>query len=290
MFKAKSLIAIVVAVLLVGGGLYYYRGAEGKPAPSAAARATSDVLVFTSPPRESAEEAELTYKPIAEYLSRVTGKRVVYKYPGTWGVYRTEMLNDAYDVVFDGPHFVDYRVQKLRHNVLAKLPEIHEFVIVVRQDEKLQSAAELAGKTFCSQSPPNLGSLIVLSQFHNASRQPILVPTKGWKEIYDGVMSRRCVGGVMPLANLTKFDQDEKHTRVIFKNRGIPNQAFTASSRVTPEDQAKIAAALTAPEATVPTEKLRARFNVTERLVTANNAEYAGISDYLRGEFGFFQQ
>lgn len=289
MLKAKSIIAVAVAVLLIGGGFYYYRSAEGKPAPSTA-KATSDVLVFTSPPRETAEEAELTYKPIAEYLSRVTGKRVVYKYPGTWGVYRTEMLNDAYDIVFDGPHFVDYRVQKLHHNVLAKLPEIHEFVIIVRQDDKVQSPAELAGKTFCSQSPPNLGSLIVLSQFHNASRQPILVPTKGWKEIYDGVMARRCVGGVMPLANLEKFDQDEKHTRIIFKNRGIPNQAFTASSRVAPEDQAKIAAALTAPEATVPTERLRARFNVTDRLVTSSNAEYAGISEYLRGEFGFFQQ
>lgn len=291
MLKAKPLIAIAVAVLLVGGGFYYYRSAEGKPgAPSSMTRSTSDVLVFTSPPRETPEEAELTYKPVAEYLSRVTGKRVVYKYPGTWGVYRTEMLNDSYDIVFDGPHFVDYRVQKLHHNVLAKLPEIHEFVIIVRQDEKLQSSADLAGKTFCSQSPPNLGSLIVLSQFHNASRQPVLVPTKGWKEIYEGVMSRRCVGGVLPLANLAKFDQDEKHTRIIFKNRGIPNQAFTASARVSPEDQAKIAAALTSPEGTVPTERLRARFNVPERLVTASNAEFAGISDYLRGEFGFFQQ
>lgn len=285
MSSAKLLFSVVVLALLAGGTFYYYRPAEGKPAP-AAAQATNDVLVFTSPPREPPEDAELTYKPIADYLSGAIGKRVVYKYPSTWGLYRTEMLNGSYDIILDGPHFTDYRAQKMQYNVLVKMPQIHEFVIIVRKDENISSVAQLVGKTFCSEPPPNLGSLVALAQFEDPGKQPVIVPTKGWKSIYAGVASQRCVGGVLPLATLTKFDTDGL-VKVVFKNRGLPNQAFSAGPRVSPDVQAKIAAALTAPEAADPTEKLRARFNVGDRFVTTSNTEYAGVALYLRNEFGF---
>ncbi len=289
MSQAKLLISVVVLALATSGGLYYYQQAEGKPAPAAVQakhQPGDQVLVLTSPPRETAEEGQRIYQPIAQYLSRQTGKRIVYKHPGTWGSYRTEMLNGSYDIVFDGPHFVDYRVQKLQYNVLAKIPEIHEFVVITHKDEPIHSVADLAGKTFCSEPPPNLGALVALSQFSDPSRQPMIVPTKGWAAIYEGVTTNRCAGGIMPLANLKKFDKNGL-TRILFKSDGMQNQAFTAGPRVTPEDQAKIAAALTSPEAAGPTEKLRARFNVGERFVAATNAEYAGMAQYLRNEFGF---
>jgi ABC-type nitrate/sulfonate/bicarbonate transport system substrate-binding protein len=287
MSKSRLLLYIVALALAGGGALYQYQFADGKPAPAATEQvAAASVIILTSPPRETAEEAELLYKPIADYLSQVIGKRVVYKYPGTWGVYRTEMLNGSYDIVFDGPHFVDYRVQKLQHNLLAKMPEIHEFVIIAHKDEPLKSIADLAGKTFCSEPPPNLGALVALAQFENPSRQPVVVPTKGWGGIYEAVTARRCAAGVLPLANLKKFDKDGL-ARILFKNQGLPNQAFSAGPRVTLEDQAKISAAMTAPEASGPTEKLRTRFNVGESFVSATNAEYNGVSQYLRNEFGF---
>jgi ABC-type phosphate/phosphonate transport system substrate-binding protein len=288
MSKPKLVLAVAVVALL-GGGTAYYLGATPKrtldqPAPAVAA---AETLIFTSPPRETPEEGELTYKPLVDYLSQVTGKKIVYKHPGTWGVYRTEMLAGNYDIVFDGPHFVDYRVQRLGHTTLAKLAEIHEFVIIARKDDKANAVADLAGKTFCTQSPPNLGALIALSQFKDGAQQPVLVPTKGWAGIQEGVATGRCTGGIMPLANLKKLDKDDV-MKVLFKSQPMVNQGFTASARVTPEDRARIAAALTAPEAAAPTEKLRTRFNAGERLVAANNAEYEGISEVLRAEWGFF--
>jgi ABC-type phosphate/phosphonate transport system substrate-binding protein len=277
----------IVAIAVIGGGAYYYFNTVGKRPEVATGPSQNATLVLTSAPRETPEEGELVYKPIADYLSQVTGKRIVYRHPGTWGVYRTEMLNGAYDIVLDGPHFVDYRVQKLQHNLLVKMPEVHEFVVITHKDERVTNVAELAGKTFCSEPPPNLGALVALAQFNDPSRQPMVVPTKGWKGIYDGVAEKRCVGGVLPLANLKKFDTEGAVAKILFKSNGMPNQAFTAGPRVTPEDQTKIIAAMTAPEAAGPTEKLRARFNVGERFVTTSNAEYAGIGQYLKNEFGF---
>lgn len=289
MSKSKLLISVITVALVAGGGLYYYQSADGKSAP-ASVEATKDVLVFTSPPREPAEEGEITYKPIAEYLSQVTGKRVVYKYPSTWGLYRTEMLNSSYDIIFDGGQFTDFRAQKLGYHIIAKMPELQEFAIIVRKDENVKATGELAGQTVCTPPPPNQGALILLSLFEDPTRQPVLVPVTGnfWKGVYDNVVAGRCKGGVLVMANLKKFDK-EGAVKIVHKTPPQPNQGWSVGPRVTPEDREKIAAAITAPEAAAPTQKLRERFNVGERFVSATNAEYAeaGLAKLLRNEWGF---
>jgi ABC-type phosphate/phosphonate transport system substrate-binding protein len=136
---------------------------QEKSAPTVPA-SDLEALVFTAPPRESPEAGKQVYGPVAEYLTQVLGKRVRYRHPGTWGAYRSEMLKGAYDLVFDGPHFNSYRAEKLNHNVLAKFPDRHEFVVIVRQEEKFSTVTQMGGRLFCSQSPPNLGALILLSQ------------------------------------------------------------------------------------------------------------------------------
>jgi len=142
-------------------------------------------LVFSAPPRESATVGSKRYQPVADYLSKVLGRKVVYKHPGTWGAYRTEMLQGDYDIVFDGPHFNSYRAEKMRHNILAKIPVAHQFVIIVHKSNiKTHSVPELAGQTFCTHAPPNLGTLSLLNHFQNPARQPAIVNTQGWKNIY----------------------------------------------------------------------------------------------------------
>src|SRR5688500_13214269 len=127
MSKQKLVIATAVVVLLTGAGFYYFRvgAVPHKDTTATSPGQLAGALVFTSPPRETPEEGERSYKPLVEYLSKAIGKPVVYKHPGTWGVYRTEMLAGKYDIVFDGPHFVDYRIQKLGHSAVAKLEEVH---------------------------------------------------------------------------------------------------------------------------------------------------------------------
>jgi hypothetical protein len=57
---------------------------------------------------------------------------------------------------------------------------------------------------------------------------------------------------------------------------------------VTLEEQAKISAALLAPEADRPLEALRASWKITEKLVATNNQEFVGIADYLKSEYGYY--
>lgn len=262
--------------------------AERRDAPApAAALAESDALVFTAAPRETAEEGAAIYGPIADYLAQAIGRKVVYRHPRTWGAYRTEMLNGAYDLVFDGPHFNSYRAEKLNHNILVKIPTGHEFVAIVKKDEPFASAREMVGRTFCAHAPPNLGTLILLGQFDNPARQPMILNTEGWDRIYAGVVSGRCTGGVLPLANLKKLDK-EGRTKIVYQARAIPNQALSAGPRLTANEQALIVEALLAPEAAGPTERLRAAYKVGEHLAATSNREYAGLADYLKTEWGFY--
>ena len=207
------------------------------------------VLVFAAPPRETSEQGKEIYQPIAEYLSKVIGKKIVYKYPGTWGVYRTEMLKGSYDLIFDGPHFNSYRMEKLNHNILVKIPERHEFAVIVRKEQKFSALSQMAGYTFCTHAPPNLGTLVLLSQFDNPARQPFIVNNLGWTKVYEGLaLKKKCVAAILPMANLEKFANSENLVHVLYKTKALPNQAFSAGPRTSPEDRAEIAAALISQE------------------------------------------
>jgi ABC-type phosphate/phosphonate transport system substrate-binding protein len=260
-------------------------GREAAPAPRYAG--TTDTIVFTAPPRENAEDAKRIYEPVADYLSRALGKKVAYQYPGTWGVYRSEMLKGSYDLVFDGPHFNSYRAERLGHTILVKAPENHEFAVIVKKGEKYNAVNQMAGRGFCTHAPPNLGALVLLSQFDNPARQPLLKDTQGWDKIYQGVASGQCAGGVMPVANLKKLDKNGL-MKVLYKSKPLPNQALSAGPRISPEDQARIAQALLSPDAIVPTALLRETFKIGASLAPANNEEYAGVGDYLRSEWGYY--
>jgi ABC-type phosphate/phosphonate transport system substrate-binding protein len=244
--------------------------------------------VFSAPPRESPEAAAELYAPIAEYLSRVTGKQVVFRYPSNWIAYQTEMRRGDYDIVFDGPHFNSWRAAHLQHNILVKAPGEHSFVVVVKKDNaKLQELKQLTGRGICAMSPPNLGTLTVLKEFDNPMRQPLIQNTAGWDNIYVGMQSGRCAAAILPTRNLAKYDPAGASTRVIYKARAYPNQAFSASPRVSAADQARIARALISPEARAATLKLRDAYALNGDFQTASRDEYVGVAGILKDTFGY---
>lgn len=249
----------------------------------------AETLVFSAPPRETPEEGARLYRPVAEYLTRVTGRKIVYRHPQDWLSYQTEMLKGGYDIVFDGPHFNSWRASHLQHTPLARLQEEHVFAVIVRrQEQEITELRQLAGKKVCALSPPNLGTLAILSEFDNPLRQPAILNSLGWRQVYEGVvMDRRCVAGVLPVANLKKYDGGRQFTRVLFKTRALPNQAFSAGPRVPAELRALIAAALVSEEGKEATAALRAAYGAEQGLVVARKEEYAGLEHYLKDIWAF---
>lgn len=284
MLRIKIIALGAVAALTAGTAAL---AATGKPSGEPGSNA--DVLIFSAPPREAYEVGREIYQPLVEYLSRVSGRRVVYRQPGNWLTYQTEMLKGGYDLVFDGPHFNSWRVSHQRHNVLAKFADEHGFAVIVRRDNTaIRDVKQLAGKKICGMNPPNLGTLALTAEFDNPSRQPVIVDSMGWENIYHGVVyQNRCVAGIVPLANLAKYDGNSDFTRIVHRTRTLPNQALSAGPRVTRDEQAKIAAALVAPEAAAATAKLRAAYGADKGFARANRDEYAGLDTYLKDVWGY---
>ena len=284
-----SVSAVVAAASLMLAAAPH--AAPTPPAVSVSASAKGEALIFSSPPRETADAGKKLYQPIAEYLSKVLGRPVVYKYPRTFGVYRAEMLNGGYDILFDGAHFICYRIQKQQHNALVRFPnEGRAWAIFARKGAGISKVSELAGKTVCAQPAPTIGALVLLSQFDkDPSRQPFLVPVKVREGIYNGVLSGHCAAGVLPNTEFAALNGSGA-AAIVYESAPITDQGFSAGPRLSREEQAKITAALLAPEAAGPTEGIRTRFKGGAGLIPVKNEDYLPFVDLLRNEWGFAEQ
>ena len=244
---------------------------------------------MSAAPREEAAEADAIFGPIAEYLAREIGRPVVFKHAGNWGIYQGMMQKGAYDIAFDGPHFNAWRMERGQHNVLIKVPGDHVFVVVVKNDnDRIRELRQLAGRTICAHAPPNLGTLTALNEFDNPARQPVIVNIDGWKEIYTGMLAGKCQAAVLPVRTLEKFEKDSgRKSRIVFRGATLPDNALSAGPRVPGSDQEKIVRALLSPEGEKVTARLREKYAQGRGFVAASNKEFAGLSNYLKNEWGY---
>lgn len=245
------------------------------------------VYIFTAPPRETAKRGQETYGPIAEYLSAITGKKFVYRHPGSWLNYQSQMQKGKYDLVFDGPHFVSWRIKKIKHIPLVKIPGDFIFVFLTRKDnKKVTSLERLAGRSVCGHAPPNQGTLRLYNQFRNPSRQPVLRTVKGWRNIYKAMIAGKCEGAVVPLKIYKQMDPRGTAAKVLLITHAAPGQAFTAGPNISADIRQKIIRGLVAPPGHQATLKLRTRFRARV-LVMPVAQEYQGISVLLKDSWGF---
>ena len=160
---------------------------------------SAETYVFTSPPREDPTRGEQVYGPITRYLSKAVDADFVYQHPDNWLSYMKDMQDGRYDLVFDGPHFVSWRVENLEHTPLVRLPGALEFVIVARRDDQqIIGLPDLAGHVVCAHAPPNLATLTLQNQFPNINRQPQIKAIRGFPNAYKALLDQQCRATVMP--------------------------------------------------------------------------------------------
>ena len=120
----------------------------GSTAPADILKAEPGDLVFIIQPILNEEQTKRAYQPLADYLSKIAGKRVVIRtlpnFVAYWEVMR---LSNAYDLVLDAAHFTDYRAKKLGFKVLAKIPDTVSYSLIVGSGALVIDPIELIGKT-----------------------------------------------------------------------------------------------------------------------------------------------
>jgi ABC-type phosphate/phosphonate transport system substrate-binding protein len=215
---------------------------------SGLATAAEDVLVFGVPPTQSVEQAVKLYGPLAEYLSKESGKKIELQPPRNFLEYTGNMRKAKYDFVFDGPHFVSWRMKNQNHMPLARLPGSLIFALVVKQDAPFKDVQNLVAKRMCGVSSPNLATLSIIDQFPNPSRQPILVPVRSFGDALDCVKTGKSEAGIMPVNFFNKFKKDGKAEgmRILFttEKRPLPARTFSVKRDVDAIIRAKLQKAL----------------------------------------------
>lgn len=254
--------------------------------PKALAKPSGE-YVFTTAPESSMTSARQTYGPIADYLSQVTGKRIVYRQEPDWRTYQQAMRQGEYDLVFDGSHFVSWRISRLRHEPLVKVAQKDIFVVLAsRRDHQLRLLQDLTGRSVCGHGLPHYATLQLYNKFDNPARQPILIREQNWQTIYRAMLAGKCDGAIMSLAAYRQVDPHSRHARIVFRSKAIPGQTLTAGPRLSAEDRTAITRALLSPEGREVTKALRHQLGKT-KITRAKKSEYTGLDKVLRGVWGF---
>jgi len=245
-------------------------------------------LILTSPPREKPADGLKQYGPLADYLTKLLGRQVKYVHPGNWLTYQRDMREDKYDIIFDGPHFISWRIAHLGHEVLVRLPGTLEFYLIAKKsDNKLNSIDDMIAQEFCGINPPNLATLSVLAAFPNPVRQPVIKGIRGGAEtVYKAFLDGQCPAAVLRLEYYKKKipEADRAKLKIVYASKPYPDQAISVSKRVTAREKSLIVQALTNGDGVKATQPIIKRFGgKATHFIPANQQDYAGINSLLEG-------
>lgn len=236
-------------------------------------------LVLTAPPRETPERGEQIYAPLAEHLSALLGEPVVYRHPGDWITYGKTMRSDGYDIVFDGPHFVAWRHERLGAVPVVKLPGSLQFVLVIdREQTQAKTPEDLIGKSVCHLPSPNLGTLTLYSMFPEPARQPEFVAVRGgFVQVAESVAKGKCVAGILRDNVYQRKLRPELKERlaVVRSSSPLTNQSITVSQRVPEAKRKLIIESLTSGGGVSAAKPILDRFSKG-----AKSFEFAGAQDF----------
>ena len=206
-------------------------------------------LIFSAPPRESKQAGIDLYGPLVEHLSELIGEKVSYQYPKNWLQYQRNLRKGKYDIVFDGPHLVSWRMANLNHEVLVKLPGKLEFLVITdAQNAEIKNIKDLIGKKICAIPPPDLSTLMAINLFSNPARQPIIWGVKGGNgRVFEAFESGECSAMVLRSSYYLKKLRAENRANktILYKSIPLPNQAISVSRRIKKIDRLRIIRSLT---------------------------------------------
>lgn len=245
-----------------------------------------DELLFATAPTHSKQITKETYTPILNHLSKALGRDIKLHLPINFLDYSNKMRNDKYDIVFDGPHFVGWRMANLEHTPVVKLPGTIKIVIATKQQNaQLKNIDDLVGQRVCAFSPPNLLTLGFLSLFENPLRLPVITPAKGFKGLIQCLQTEKGQAAVFRDKMWEKMDKTGLRL-VASPERGYPERTFSVSSRIDAGTQQKIKAALLSDDGQKSAQKLLTIFK-KQNLVEAIPNQYDGLDKLLYSTWGF---
>ena len=246
-----------------------------------------DTLIFSTAPTHSAKKTLEIYGPLVEYLSHVTGKKVEIKTATTFVDYNNNLQKNNYQILFDGPHFVGWRMDKFGHVPVARLPGYIRIVVVVKKDSNITTMDQLSGQRVCSFPSPNMLTMAFFEYYTNPIRQPVPVPAKGFKGLEKCLERNDVVAAVLRDKMWAKMKNKDQFKILFAPQNAYPERTFSVSPGIDPDTRKKITYALLSAEGQPYLQDLLTTFK-RDRLVPARPGEYQDLGLLLAPVWGFY--
>lgn len=247
-------------------------------------------LVFSAPPRGTEVDERATYEPMVFAMSRAIGEKIRYVYPRDFNEYSSDMQKGRYDIVFDGPHFSQWRVINLHHTLLVNLPENLQFLIIAPvADSNINTLKDLVFESVCAQWTPQLGTLMLLQNYYDRMVEPNLHLVHGEDKVYSEFENKKCTAAVLRDKSFYKMSEAQRAAyKVVYKSPIAPNDAITADDKVSPAQRKALVALLTNPKTAKVAHAVFDRFskNATA-FVVAKPEQFKGLDQLLLLAFGW---
>jgi ABC-type phosphate/phosphonate transport system substrate-binding protein len=260
--------------------------------PAYAAGTDKDVITMTTAPTQSVADTHKLYGPLAEYLSQASGKQVKLVPVRNFLEYTSKMRKDEFDIIFDGPHFVGWRMTHKEHVPLARLPGELVFMAAVKDGGVISDIKQLVGKKVCAVNSPNLATLMVLDAFPNPVRQPVIISQRSFNDAMQCLKDGKGEAAILPISFWNKFEKSgkTKGLRLLYstKKQPLPPRTFSISKRVDATSRAKIRQALLDSEGKPGPKPVLDRFR-SKNFVAAKASEYHDLSRLLLSVWGFHE-
>ncbi len=276
----------VGASLAVFGSLGLASAAVGQRNAAQAAPLNDRPYVFVAAPRESGSRGRRDYGPVAAFLTKALGHKVIYRHPDGWITYESWIWTDHADIYFDGPQFMAWRLRHLDQTIGPRVPQSQDWRLYTWKNSPVHTLRQAAmGQVLCAPPFPNFGTLWVMSYFTNPMRQPYIRDMHGWKAIFQPVRAHTCTLGIGPRLSLHYLDPQHKGITIIQKGPHLPNQGFTISARLPRAVRERIVQALLSPAGQKAMLRLRRRFAHGRRLIAGHAAMYQGADRELASQW-----
>jgi ABC-type phosphate/phosphonate transport system substrate-binding protein len=238
-------------------------------------------LDFAIQPILGEEETRESFKPLADFIAKVTGDEVVIHtardFPEYWV---NQKKNNPYEIMMDNAFFTDYRNEKENWESLVKIPGLVSYTLVVTADNAVFDANELVGKSIASLMPPAPSGVFLGQMFKNPLRQPSIVPTNSAGESMQKLVDGEVTGAIVPTPLVNQALQEGRDLVVVKTSVQIPHVAISVSPNVSEEKREKIRQALLEADKNAEGQAMLKKigFNNFE---PADPSLYSGLMQYL---------
>jgi hypothetical protein len=246
--------------------------------------ATAAELQFVVEPSYSEVRAREIYQPLVSYIESATGQKITLKTYRNYHVYWADMRkNVGWDIVFDDPHFTDYRMQRFGYVPLVKTAENTQYTLLSRGVQENETVQSFVARPVASMPAPSLGYALILELFPNPIQQPMLVTTaQSWRDAAEIMNGEEADAAMVP-----KWLQNEySNLPVITESREFPGAAISVNSSVDATVRQALKTALLKMHEDQKLFEVLAEIGSTQ-FIEANAEEYRGSEQMLRGFYGY---